>query len=163
MPELALDQETFRRTCSRFATGIAVATVIGTDGLPYGLTINSFTSVSCSPALVLICVDYRSSILPHFRSSAYYGINVLSEAQRNLSVRFSQRKQPDRFDDIDWVPGDSGVPLIKGCLAHMECSVNQTVEAGDHSVLIGEVTRAEFRDGKPLLYYASGYCQLPDI
>jgi flavin reductase (DIM6/NTAB) family NADH-FMN oxidoreductase RutF len=161
MTGVAIDQDTFRRTCGRFATGVAVATVAGTDGTPFGLTVNSFTSVSCCPPLVLVCVDYRSSLLPHFRGSAYYGINILSENQRQLSVRFSQR-QPDRFDGIEWMQGVCGVPLIRGCLACMECSVSQTIEAGDHAVLIAEVVRAEIRDGKPLLYYKSGYSSLAE-
>jgi flavin reductase (DIM6/NTAB) family NADH-FMN oxidoreductase RutF len=159
MTGTAIDQETFRRTCGRFATGIAIATVLSAEGIPYGLTVNSFTSVSCCPPLVLVCVDYRSSLLPHFRGNSYYGINVLAEDQRALSVRFSQR-QPDRFEGIEWKRGASGAPLLSGCLACMECFVNQTVEAGDHAILIAEVVQAEFREGKPLLYYASSYCGL---
>jgi flavin reductase (DIM6/NTAB) family NADH-FMN oxidoreductase RutF len=155
----AIDRDVFRKACGRFATGIAVATVAGADGTPYGLTVNSFTSVSCCPPLVLICVDYRCSILPAFRSSNWYGINVLRDTQRDLSVRFSQR-QPDRFEGLDWYRGDSGVPLLRMALASMECCVTQTVEAGDHAILIAEVMRADWRDGEPLLYFASGYRSL---
>ncbi len=140
----------FRKSCARFATGIAIATVTGADGSPYGLTINSFASVSCWPPLVLICVDYRCNILPHFRASSHYGVNVLRESQRSLSARFAQ-KQPDRFEGLDWHCGETGVPILQGCLSVMECSVTQTLEAGDHAILIGEVERAEFHDGKPLL------------
>lgn len=158
---LAVQPDLFRKTCARFATGILIATVRGEDGTPYGLTVNSFTSVSCCPPLVLICIDYRSAILPHFRASSHYGINVLSEQQRDLSVRFS-RPQPDRFDDLDWVPGDTGVPLMRQCLAQMECSVSQVVESGDHAILIAEVVRVEYRDGNPLVYFGSAYRRLAD-
>lgn len=151
-----LDSDLFRKTCGRFATGIAIATVSTAGGVPFGLTVNSFTSVSAAPPLVLICIDYRSTVLAHFRSSAFYGINVLSEDQRELSVRFSER-QPDRFDGLDWRHGETGVPLIANCLATMECSVVQTVEAGDHAIFIGEVVRADYRDGRPLLYFGSQY------
>jgi flavin reductase (DIM6/NTAB) family NADH-FMN oxidoreductase RutF len=156
-----LDSDVFRKTCARFATGIAVATVSGTDETPYGLTVNSFTSVSAAPPLVLVCIDYRSTILAHFRASAWYAINVLAEEQQDLSVRFSARV-PDRFHNLDWIRGESRVPLLKGCLANMECSVVQVVEAGDHAIFIGEVIRAQAREGNPLLYFGSQYRKLLD-
>ncbi|HYO81391.1 MAG TPA: flavin reductase family protein [Bryobacteraceae bacterium] len=152
----SVDPLLFRKACGRFATGVAIATVRGPDSTPYGLTINSFTSVSCCPPLVLICVDYRSSLLPIFRSSSWYGLNFLEESQRPLADRFSQR-QPDRFEALDWAPGQTGVPLLAGCLGSMECAVSQTVEAGDHAILLGEVVAAEWREGRPLLYYGSSY------
>jgi flavin reductase (DIM6/NTAB) family NADH-FMN oxidoreductase RutF len=154
-----LDQDTFRKTCSRFATGIAIATVADKDGMPFGLTINSFTSVSCCPPLILICVDSRCNILSHFRSAQYYGINVLSDAQRDLSVRFSQL-QGDRFEGIAWERGEAGVPLLQDCLARMQCCVTQQVDAGDHVVFIAEVIGAEYQDGSPLLFYQSRYGHL---
>jgi flavin reductase (DIM6/NTAB) family NADH-FMN oxidoreductase RutF len=156
MAATVIEPDLFRKCCGRFATGIAVATVTGADGKPYGLTVNSFTSVSCCPPLVLICVDYRCNALPHFRSSSYYAVNVLAEDQRNVSVRFS-RREIDRFDGIDWRLGHLPVPVLGGCLAVMECSVSQVVEAGDHAIFIGEVEHTEFSEGKPLLYYASSY------
>jgi flavin reductase (DIM6/NTAB) family NADH-FMN oxidoreductase RutF len=156
-----IDAQLFRRTCSLFATGVAVATVADPDGTPYGLTVNSFTSVSCCPPLVLICVDYRCSILHQFRANNYYGINVLSDTQRDLSVRFSQRKL-GRFEGLEWWKGESGVPLLGGCLASFECCVSQTVEAGDHALFIAEVTGAQYHEGRPLLYFGSSYQRLAD-
>ena len=155
----AVDPHLFRKTCGRYATGIAVATVAGPDGTPHGLTVNSFTSVSCSPPLVLICVDYRCNILHQFRSSSWYGINVLTDRQRDLSVRFAQRDL-DRFDGIPWRLSDNGVPLIDSCLASLECCVSQTIEAGDHAILIGEVTAAQWGEGEPLVYFGSSYRHL---
>lgn len=156
-----LDSDVFRKTCGRFATGIAVATVTSLDGTPYGITVNSFTSVSAVPPLVLICVDYRSTVLAHFRASSWYCVNVLADDQRDLSIRFSQRI-PDRFGGLEWQHGASGVPVLDGCLANMECSVAQTVEAGDHAIFIAEVIHVRCREGKPLLYFASDYCGLRD-
>lgn len=152
-----VDEERFRKTCAQFATGIAIATVSGRDGRPLGITVNSFTSVSCAPPLVLVCVDYRSSILPHFRNCTHYGINVLSEDQRDVAVRFSQ-PELDRFVGIGWRTGSSGVPLLDGALAAMECHITQTVEAGDHAIFIAEVVSADSTEGRPLLYFRSGYC-----
>jgi flavin reductase (DIM6/NTAB) family NADH-FMN oxidoreductase RutF len=161
MAATVIEPDLFRKSCSRFATGIAVATVMATDGKPYGLTVNSFTSVSCCPPLVLICVDYRCNILAHFRSSSHYAVNVLTENQRHLSVRFA-RRELDRFTGIDWRLGQLSVPVLGGCLAVMECSVSQVVEAGDHAIFIGEVEHTEFSEGKPLLYYASAYRHVAD-
>jgi flavin reductase (DIM6/NTAB) family NADH-FMN oxidoreductase RutF len=106
-----------------------------------------------------VCIDYRSSILPHFRNNAYYGINVLREDQRDVSVRFSQ-PELDRFEGIGWHTGRSGVPILDQSLACMECRVTQTVEAGDHAIFIAEVVSADCSDGSPLVYYGSGYCGL---
>jgi 3-hydroxy-9,10-secoandrosta-1,3,5(10)-triene-9,17-dione monooxygenase reductase component len=156
IPAASVTSETFRKACSKFATGIAIATVIAKSGEPYGITVNSFTSVSCVPPLILICIDYRSSILPHFRSTSFFGINVLEESQRQFSVRFSQREL-DRFEGIDWTSRQTGVPLLPGVLAQLECCVTQTVEAGDHAIFLAEVVSAAYRDGNPLLYFGSDY------
>jgi flavin reductase (DIM6/NTAB) family NADH-FMN oxidoreductase RutF len=159
MPLPTVDTAAFRRACSRFPTGIAVATVIGTDGAPHGLTVNSFTSVSLSPPLVLICVDHSSVVLAHFRASDSFGVNILREDQRDVSARFA-RKGHDRFGGVKWIAGKIGVPLLPDALAQLECKVTQTVEAGDHTILIGRVARAESHDGRPLVYFNSSYREL---
>ena len=162
MPENAIravPATDFRRACSRFATGIAVATTSGADGEPHGLTVNSFTSVSLDPPMVLVCVDYKCNILPYFRSASYYGINILSETQHDLSVRFADR-MGDRFDGIGWRRGESGTPMLEGVLAAFECRLVRVVEAGDHAVLLGEVVAAESAEGRPLLYFGGGYALL---
>jgi flavin reductase (DIM6/NTAB) family NADH-FMN oxidoreductase RutF len=157
-----LDRELFRKTCGRFATGIAIATVSGPNGTPFGITVNSFTSVSAVPPLVLICIDYRSTVLSYFRASAAYCVNVLADHQRNLSERFSERI-PDRFEGLSWTPGELGAPVLNDCLASMECSVVQTVEAGDHAIFIAEVIRSNYREGNPLLYFGSEYRRLREV
>ena len=154
-----VDQETFRRACSKFATGITIATVLAPDKSPHGLTVNAFTSVSLAPPLVLICLDYRVTVLDSFRSAKYYGINILSEDQRDLSARFAQKGR-DRFEGIAWSSGSTGVPLLEGILAGFECRLVQVVEAGDHAILIGEVSEAHFREGRPLLYFNREYQRL---
>ena len=124
------------------------------------MTVSSFTSVSIEPPLVLVCIDFRSSVHPHFRSNTHFAVNVLHESQQELSVRFSDVPS-GRFDGIDWRAGTAGAPLISGALAIFECQVKDTVEAGDHAILIGEVIRAESHEGKPLLYFHRSYRSLP--
>lgn len=146
----------FRGVCSRFATGVTVATVLGPEGEPHGLTANSFTSVSLTPPLVLICIDHATSILPLFRAAPHFGINILNEDQKDLSARFA-RKGQNRFHGVEWRAGRCGVPELGGVLGFLECARHSTVEAGDHAILIGEVLHAEVGHGKPLLYFDSGY------
>ncbi len=81
---------------------------------------------------------------------------ILAEDQEALSVRFAERGL-DRFVGIDWHPGATGVPLLGGALARFECATRQTLAAGDHTIILGEVLHAEWQDGAPLLYYASAY------
>jgi len=149
----------FRLACGRYSTGVVVATVVDEYGDPHGITINSFTSVSLAPPLVLICLDHRARILQHFRPGVHFGINVLNEYQREISDYFASSKR-DRFNGIDWKPGGTGVPLLPRGLAFLECSIRNRVPAGDHDIVIGEVLSATIEEGRPLIYYASGYRKL---
>jgi len=151
-----LDPENFRSACALFATGIAVATVLAEDGTPHGLTVSSFTSVSIEPPLILICIDYGCAVLSHFRASTHFGVNVLAESQRELSVTFAEKPE-GRFEGVDWYTSAGGAPLFRDCLAALECRVSSIIEAGDHAIFIGEVIGVEWQDGRPLLYFNRDY------
>ena len=151
-----IDRDRFRGACGKYATGIAILTVLDRQGAPNGMTANSFTSVSLDPPLVLACVDHSAAILAHFRASGFMGINILNEAQRHLSMHFA-RAGEGRFGSVEWYAGRTGVPLLPEALATLECSIVNAVDAGDHDILIGEVVQAAFREGKPLLYFDRGY------
>jgi len=103
-----------------------------------------------------VCIDFGCSIHHHFIKNEYFGVNVLSEWQEQLSVRFSGLED-GRFDGVDWYADKTGAPLLRGALAVLECRVTKTVEAGDHAILIGEVIRAESQTGRPLIYFDRGY------
>lgn len=157
---MPVSRQSFRQACSRFATGVAVATLLDSSGQPHGLTVNSFTSVSADPPLVLICIDQHSSLLPHFRTVAHYGLSFLSDSQQDLSNRFAILPE-GRFQGVDWRRGDStGVPVLAGVVGWMECSIRQSIEAGDHIIFLAEVVACEASDGDPLLYFASAYKRL---
>jgi flavin-dependent trigonelline monooxygenase, reductase component len=149
----------FRQAAGRFATGIAIATVMDTEGVPHGLTVNSFTSVSLNPPLVLVCVGHTTATVERFRTAKHFGINILAEDQRSLSDCFA-RKTHNRFAGVDWHPGKTGVPLLAGVLAVMECHVHRKIPMGDHDIFVGEVMRVEVHDKTPLVYFASGYHHL---
>ncbi len=159
MSSTSLDPLLFRRACAQFATGIAIATTMGTDGRPHGLTINSFTSVSLTPPLVLICIDNRAAVLRAFASSPSFAINILHASQQHLSFRFSQPVE-DRFDTLAWRPGSTLSPLLDGVLAQLECRTAQRIEAGDHTIYLGEVVHVALQSGEPLLYFNSRYAHL---
>jgi len=148
--------EEFRRACGRFATGVTIASVLDPQGVPHGLTVSSFTSVSLSPPLILICLGHEVTIIEIFRASRYFGINVLAKEQRGLSERFA-RKGEDRFNGLEWQRGETGVPLLTGTLASIECAIEQRFTAGDHDILIGEMVSARVADGEPLIHFASQY------
>jgi flavin reductase (DIM6/NTAB) family NADH-FMN oxidoreductase RutF len=154
-----MDSTQFRRACAQFSTGVAIAAALDSQGQPHGLTINSFTSVSMDPPLVLICVDLISGLLPIFERAGHYGLSFLTSEQREISQRFATRGH-DRFGSVAWCPAPSGAPLIPHALAHLDCSVRQSVRAGDHTVLIAEVVSADIYTGSPLLYFDSGYRRL---
>jgi len=152
----------FRRACGRFATGVTIATVLDAAGAPHGLTVSSFTSVSLEPPLILVCLGQEVSNIALFRHATHFGINVLKEDQQPLSDRFA-RKGQDRFDGLEWRRGATGVPLLPGCLAQIECAVHRRVEMGDHDIFVGEMVHACVSEGEPLLYFASAYRTLESL
>lgn len=154
-----LDKKEFRRICGKFASGITVATLLDPSGAPHGMTANSFTSVSLTPPLVLVCVDHRARILEYFRASAHFGVNILGAEQRPISDRFAGSGY-DRFEGVTWYAGQTGVPLLPDVLATIECARSNVVTAGDHDIVIGEVLHAHCQDGEPLVFYCSQYRSL---
>lgn len=156
MSQNGFDLKDFRRACGRFPTGVTVTTVMGTGGQPCGITASSFTSVSLTPPLVLVCIDHRSPITQHLEIGQHFGINVLSDRQEEISARFS-RKWEERFADMKWRPGATGVPLLADVPAALECVITQMVSAGDHWIVIGKALHIMINEGAPLAYFDSAY------
>jgi flavin reductase (DIM6/NTAB) family NADH-FMN oxidoreductase RutF len=151
-----VNAELFRRACSQFATGVAIATVPAGDGAPHGLTVNSFAAVSLEPPLVLISIGDQCQALDHFRDGEFFALNILAAGQEALSEAFA-RRMDNRFEDQAWFAGETGAPLIPGVLATMECRLVDVIRLGDHSVLVGEMVAASMAEGAPLMYFRSGY------
>jgi len=151
--------EQFRHACGRFANGVCIASVLDSSGGPHGLTVSSFTSVSLSPPLILICLGHAVTVIDHFRAARFFGISVLSVEQQHLSERFA-RKGEERFNGIAWERGEAGVPLIPGALAAIECETRQRITSGDHDIFVGEMTHARVTEGNPLIHFAGCYRRL---
>ncbi|MCL4401145.1 MAG: flavin reductase family protein [Acidobacteria bacterium] len=156
---LNFDKREFCRACGQFATGVAIAAVRDVQGAPHGITVNSFTSVSLAPPLILICIAHTAGVLAHFRACEHFAVNVLNEAQQALSEHFARRGE-DRFEGVEWEPGATGAPLVGGVLAAIECQRIRTEMAGDHDILIAEVVGARIHSGRPLVYFGSAYRHL---
>ena len=153
------DPRTLRDALGCFATGVTVVTTRDQTGQPVGLTANSFSSVSLDPPLILFCLARSSTNVESFRQAEHFAINVLHIGQQPTSGVFA--RSGDRFQDVAWEAWDTGVPILSGALASFECATDQIVEAGDHLVIIGRVTRARFEPRRdPLLYFRGKYRRL---
>lgn len=156
------DTLTLRKVLGRFATGVTIVTTMSEDKRPHGLTINSFTSVSLEPPLVLICIAKDAGTLPHFLGNEHFAINILAQDQTKISQKFATHNV-DRFEGIEWQRGEFSAPLIDDALAYIECQRHETYEAGDHYIILGKVEKADFTDNKkPLIYYSGQYQELEE-
>jgi flavin reductase (DIM6/NTAB) family NADH-FMN oxidoreductase RutF len=155
----ALSQPELRTAFGRYATGVTVVTCLAPDGRPVGLTVNSFTSLSLDPALVLWSLRLASGLLPVFEATRSFAVNVLAADQQALSQRFASA-EPDKFGAGRWRAGLDGLPLLDGCVACFECAVEAHHPHGDHVLYIGRVLRLSGHEGPPLLYHASQYHRL---
>jgi crotonobetainyl-CoA:carnitine CoA-transferase CaiB-like acyl-CoA transferase/flavin reductase (DIM6/NTAB) family NADH-FMN oxidoreductase RutF len=157
--ETALDPRALRNAFGAFATGVAVVTTRQSDGVPRGFTVNSFTSVSLDPPLVLVCIAKSAASRDLFASGEHFAVNLLGEEQKTISGLFATQR-PDKFDLTGWRPGAKDVPLIDEALASFACSREKLVNAGDHVILVGRVIDYAVREGKPLGYYRGNYFSL---
>jgi len=148
-----------RQAFGSFATGVTVVTTRDADGNLVGLTANSFSAVSLNPALVLWCISLNTPSFAAFRDCSHYAINVLSADQEEISNRFAS-PSADKFAGLDWAPGNSGAPLLNGCIANFECSNANQYPGGDHLILVGQVENYRVNMDAPLLFFASQYAGL---
>lgn len=144
-------QDDFREALACWASGV---TVVATEfeGRRYGLTASSFTSVSLTPPLILVCVDRRAESCEALRRAGQFGLSVLAAGQDAEALRMA-RSGEDKFDGLRFLQGALGQPLLEGALAHLECRTFRVDDAGDHVILLGEVLSASVLPREPLLYY----------
>jgi len=157
---MAIDSAVFRQLCGHFPSGVVVVTTTTEDGRPVGMTANSFTSVSLEPPLVSVNVDHRAAMHRYMARATRFALNVLESRQEAVSRRFAE-EHPDRFDGVGYRMSEGGLPLLDGALATLECFRHTAFEAGDHTIVVGEVTGGQVGEGRPLLYYRGGYYDFP--
>ena len=154
---MPIDPLKFRKALGFFATGVTVVTGLTHDGVPVGVTVNAFSSVSLNPPLILICLANTTGCLDAFCESDRFCVNILGEDQEALSEDFAG-PQEHKFKDRTYETWESGCPILPGCLVTMECTRTNTIDGGDHFIVLGKVDRIEHApDGRPLLYFKSTY------
>ncbi len=154
------DSRTLRDALGCFATGVTVVTCVDEHGHPAGLTVNSFTSVSLDPPLLLVCVHKLSAAADVLTSASHFAINVLQREQQPASITFSTRVE-DRFGTMAWSCGEAGAPILRDSLGVFECERFAVYDGGDHKILVGQVVKASFDASlDPLLYFRGRYRRL---
>ena len=148
-----------RTALASYMTGVTVVTALSPDGEPVGFTANSFTSVSLDPPLLLVCPGNHLSSFDVFANARHFAVNILAEGQEQISNIFASSKD-DRFAQVSWQKDMHGCPLIDGAAAQFSCSLHQSVEAGDHIILIGEITAFNNSMKQGLGYCRDGYFSL---
>ena len=142
-----------RAVMSRFPTGVTIVAAHDADGSPIGLTVNSFTSVSLDPPLVLVCINRRANSHDPLLAGGGFTVSILSGAQADVATRFAQSPSEGRFEGVEWSPAPSGKPVVAGCAAWLDCSIHSVVEAGDHTVILGHAEAADWTDQPALLFH----------
>lgn len=148
-----------RRALGKFPTGVAIITSRDPLGKPFGLTVNSFTSVSLDPPLILWCLRRESKSLERFKRCEFFAAHVLATDQAGLSSQFA-KGLAEPFEGLSPTIGLGGVPLLEGVCARLECQNAQQIDGGDHIIFVGQVERFKIQDRNPLLYYQGAYCDL---
>ena len=155
-----IDPQRFREVMASFPSGVVVLTAFGDDSLPRGLTVSAFCAVSLDPPLALACIDKSSNTLPAVQHTGGFTANILAAGREQLARRMAT-KVVDKFDAIGWHRPDSpiGGPILHDdSAAYAVCTLRDTIEAGDHWILIGLVTEGSHREGEtPMIFSRRGY------
>ncbi len=162
VPFTSLD---FRKTMSHFAAGVTTVTMVAKNGAYHGITVSSFTSVSLTPPLVLICIDKITAAHDILPTAGAFCVNFLHENQAYLSNRFAGRDPERSFDDIPLYTAATGAPVFAESLGFVDCRVVNAYDGGDHTIFLGEVVQLGAADPalvngqelSPLIYYKSQY------
>lgn len=152
---MSFDSNTFRNALGTFATGICVITARNTEGQPFGVTVNSFSSVSLEPALILWSLQNSSECLDSFQQADKFAVNILTTDQQNLSGYYAKKGDhlllPEHFRI-----GQSSTPILRNALTTFECNSWANYPGGDHVILLGEVTGVEHNPNKKPLIFSGG-------
>jgi flavin reductase (DIM6/NTAB) family NADH-FMN oxidoreductase RutF len=152
--------DALRSAFGRYATGITLVTCLDSRGAPCGLTVNSFSSLSLEPPLVLWSLRLRSTNLDAFTTARHFAVNVLSESHLGLSRHFATQPADQRFSQGRWRVGLGDAPVLEDAAASFECALRGWHDEGDHRLFIGQVGRVTQAEGEPLVYHGGAYRRL---
>ncbi len=149
-----------RHVLGRFPTGVAVVTTSSRIGKPIGLTINSFSSLSLSPPLILWSLQSRSPNLNAFLHAERFAVNVLADDQQWIAERFAKPYEGDRFEGVAHQQSPKRAPCLDGVVATLQCDMYQAQRLGDHYLIVGRVLETAQSDGEPLVFHRGAYLSL---
>lgn len=157
---MSTNVDTFKDVMGNYPTGVTVVTTTNEEGVPLGLTVNSFASVSIDPLLILWSINKRVSSYEEFRTTEKFAVHVLASNQGDICSLFAT-KGTDRFANCEWELSDTGLPIIEGAAGVLQCKTYNTIDAGDHTILIGEVIEIQNHNKEPLLYHKRKFGEIP--
>jgi flavin reductase (DIM6/NTAB) family NADH-FMN oxidoreductase RutF len=152
----AIDPRDFRNALGTFGTGVTIVTAMSADGKPYGVTCNSFASVSLNPPLVLWSLGMFSQGLTIFQNASHFTVNVLGVSQQALAEQFA-KSSGDKFNGVEWTPGLGNAPIIAGSVASFQCRAANRYYGGDHVIFLGAVEAYAYDKQEPLLFARGGF------
>ena len=157
-----INETTFRQCMGSFATGITVVTTRLNDGAEYGITVNSFTSLSLKPPMILFCMDHNAYRHDDFLQTEKFAVNILSDQQQELSQRFASPSMVE-WESVPLIPREENdtVPLLRGTVAHVVCQTAECFSVGDHTIITAEVVEGESDASRqPLAYVRGAYATI---
>lgn len=150
-----VDQAAYREVVGHFMSGVAVVTTLH-EGQRFGVTASAVSSLSLEPPMLLVCLNRSLPTANAVIAAGTFTVNILREHQSTLALQFATR-HPDKFRDVEIANGDLDAPVLADSLAHIECTVHQTVTAATHTVFLGRVHSAYARQGRPLAYFRGSF------
>ena len=159
---MPFDSDAFRKIMGRFATGVTVVTT-AIDGRLHGMTANAVTSVSLDPLLLLVCVAKTAVAHGEMERASHLGVSILAADQEDVSNLFASTAEPevDGLRGAAFRIGSSGVPLLEGAVATVECEIDERFEAGDHTIVLGRAVGGELiSEAQPLLFFGGRYARI---
>lgn len=151
----------FKEAMGNYPTGVTVVTAFDENQKPMGLTVNSFASVSLEPNLILWSIDKRANSYQSFLNTDKFSVNILASDQSDLCTLFSS-KVADRFSQCDWKESELNLPILSNTLSTLQCKTYQQIDAGDHTIFIGEVLDIQNASKEPLLYHRRKIGAIPE-
>ena len=151
---MEVDAKAYKDVLSRFASGVTVVTTL-CDGVPHGLTVSAFASVSAVPPRVLVCLSNGTDSMPLIDRSRRFAVHILGREHAALGPRFAKMipSVGDLFEGLPYRTEATGSPVLQDCLAWLDCRVDAQFAVGDHTVFVGAVEAAGHNDGEPVLYF----------
>lgn len=159
---MPVEADLLRQAMRFWVTGVTIVTA-AYQGVQHGMTVSSFTSLSLTPAQVLVSLAQNTRTHDLVARSRFFGISVLAANQQDVSNRFAGRAvdEHNRLTGLDTFTLSSGAPMISGALAHLDCRVVTTLGSGTHTIFIGEVLATQnVEEGDPLIYFNRDYKKL---